>query len=220
MCAQLLFGSWCLFPFCVPGEGLLAAFAPLCYKAAFTLPMKRLPHNICLFLILFAAFHTLPLHLATPKAARENPLPSYLVFCPGPYMACTSSHQPRAGVGRALPRAGRLSCTSGGSLVSRLGRWHFVSEMCLCALPWPLAALGVASAEPLLDLHTSLQNCIGFGIPTLPFLSWPVTSSWCDMWGKHFMEPLCSASLGQQAQHSCSLLLATTWKIKQSHKAW
>lgn len=141
-------------------------------------------------------------------------------------MASTSSHQPWAGVVRALPRVSRLNCTLGGNMsgsgkpCGQFGKVAFCSEMCLCALPQPLAALGAASAEPLLDLHTSLQNCTGFGIPTLPLLSWPVTSSWCHMWGKHFIEPLCSASLGQQAQHSCSLLLATTQKIKQSHRAW
>lgn len=39
--------------------------------------MKSHPHNICLFLIHFAEFQTLLLHLAAP---RDSPLPSFYLF--------------------------------------------------------------------------------------------------------------------------------------------
>lgn len=118
---RMLLGFWCFFSACcVPGQGLLAAFAPAvkhhCFKAALILPIKRHPRNAHLFLVPFAAFLTLLLHSATLKAPRESPPPScYLFICPGTYTARTNSHQPWAGVVRALPVVGRLSCNSGGS---------------------------------------------------------------------------------------------------------
>lgn len=117
-CTQLLLGFWCLFPRCVPSQRPLAAFAAAVkHHCAKTLHLKGHPHNICLFLISFAVFHTLLLRLAAPKAPRESPLCSfYLLICPGIYMTCTNSHQPWAGVVRAVPRVCRLSCTSGGSV--------------------------------------------------------------------------------------------------------
>jgi len=91
---------------------------PLHLKAALTLPVKRHPRNTHLFLIPFAVFHTLLLRSATLKAPREHPPPScYLFICLRIDVARRNSHQPWAGVAKAFPGVGSLSCNSSGSVL-------------------------------------------------------------------------------------------------------
>lgn len=89
-----------------------------------------------------------------------------------------------------------------------------MSEMCLCALPWPLAALGVISAELLWDLHTSLQNCIG--IPTLPLLS--LSHPHGVTRGDHFINLLCSCQSG--AAGTAQLLFVTGHHTENKTIKW
>lgn len=89
-----------------------------------------------------------------------------------------------------------------------------MSEMCLCALPWPLAALGVISAELLWDLHTSLQNCVG--IPTLPLLS--LSHPHGVTRGEHFINPLCSCQSG--AAGTAQLLFVTGHHTENKTIKW